>query len=58
MSDRPRLTTSNGAPVADNQNAKTVGPRGPVLLEDYQLVEKLAHLPGQGDRIEGLGQVL
>lgn len=43
MADRPRLTTSNGAPVADNQNAKTVGPRGPVLLEDYQLVEKLAH---------------
>jgi catalase len=43
MADRPRLTTSNGAPVADNQNAKTVGPRGPVLLEDFQLVEKLAH---------------
>jgi catalase len=41
MSDR--LTTTAGAPVADNQNAKTVGPRGPVLLEDYQLVEKLAH---------------
>ncbi len=38
-----RLTTSAGAPVADNQNAKTVGPRGPVLLEDYQLIEKLAH---------------
>lgn len=43
MNDRPRLTTSSGAPVADNQNAKTVGPRGPVLLEDYQLIEKLAH---------------
>ena len=43
MTDRPRLTTSAGAPVADNQNAKTVGPRGPVLLEDYQLIEKLAH---------------
>jgi catalase len=38
-----RLTTTAGAPVADNQNAKTVGPRGPVLLEDYQLIEKLAH---------------
>jgi catalase len=43
MADRPRLTTSAGAPVADNQNAKTVGPRGPVLLEDHQLIEKLAH---------------
>ncbi|WP_173088029.1 catalase [Devosia sp. 1635] len=43
MSDRPRLTTTAGAPVTDNQNAKTVGPRGPVLLEDYQLIEKLAH---------------
>ena len=43
MSDRPRLTTSAGAPLASNQNAKTVGPNGPVLLEDYQLIEKLAH---------------
>ena len=43
QSDRPRLTTSAGAPLASNQNAKTVGPRGPVLLEDYQLIEKLAH---------------
>lgn len=43
MTDRPRLTTSAGAPVASNQNSKTVGPRGPVLLEDYQLIEKLAH---------------
>ena len=43
MADRPRLTTSAGAPVADNQNAKTVGRHGPVLLEDYQLIEKLAH---------------
>ena len=37
------LTTSAGAPVADNQNSQTAGPRGPVLLQDYQLVEKLAH---------------
>ncbi|HEY0033624.1 MAG TPA: catalase, partial [Devosia sp.] len=43
MTDRPRLTTTAGAPVADNNNAKTVGPRGPVLLEDNQLIEKLAH---------------
>ncbi|MCW5981503.1 MAG: catalase [Bryobacteraceae bacterium] len=38
-----RLTTTGGAPVADNQNSLTAGPRGPVLLQDYQLLEKLAH---------------
>jgi catalase len=37
------LTTSAGAPIADNQNSLTAGPRGPVLLEDYLLLEKLAH---------------
>ena len=43
MIDKPRLTTSAGAPVSDNQNSETAGPRGPVLLQDYQLLEKLAH---------------
>jgi catalase len=38
-----RLTTTGGAPVADNQNTLTAGPRGPVLLQDHQLIEKLAH---------------
>lgn len=38
-----RMTTSAGAPIADNQNTLTAGPRGPVLLEDYQMIEKLAH---------------
>src|ERR1700723_138350 len=37
------LTTTAGAPVPDNQNSQTAGPRGPVLLQDYQLIEKLAH---------------
>ncbi len=37
------LTTTAGAPVADNQNSVTAGSRGPVLLQDYQLIEKLAH---------------
>src|SRR5580698_9920544 len=37
-----RLTSNAGAPVPDNQNSLTAGPRGPVLLQDYQLVEKLA----------------
>src|ERR1700761_5737344 len=38
-----RLTTNAGAPIIDNQNSVTAGPRGPVLLQDYQLIEKLAH---------------
>lgn len=49
MNDEPkdnfarRLTTSAGAPISDNQNSITVGPRGPLLLQDYQLIEKLSH---------------
>ncbi|MDF7666361.1 catalase [Orbaceae bacterium ESL0727] len=43
MSEKKTLTTANGAPIADDQNSRTAGPRGPVLLDDYQLVEKLAH---------------
>jgi len=39
----PVMTTSAGAPIADNQNAMTAGPRGPLLMQDYQLLEKLAH---------------
>ncbi|MDI7774161.1 catalase [Asticcacaulis sp. EMRT-3] len=39
----PYHTTTAGAPIADNQNALTAGPRGPVLMQDYQLIEKLAH---------------
>jgi catalase len=36
------LRTESGAPVADNQNSQTAGPRGPVLLQDQHLLEKLA----------------
>src|SRR6202451_2361710 len=41
--ESPVLTTTAGAPVADNQNSITAGPRGPLLMQDYQLLEKLAH---------------
>lgn len=37
------LTTTAGRPVADNQNSVTAGPRGPVLVQDFQLFEKMAH---------------
>ncbi len=40
---RPTLTTTAGAPVGDNQNSLSAGPRGPLLLQDYHLIEKLAH---------------
>jgi catalase len=36
-------TTNSGAPVWNNNNSLTVGTRGPILLEDYHLVEKLAN---------------
>ena len=38
----PTLTQDSGAPVGDNQNSKTAGPFGGVLLEDFHLIEKLA----------------
>lgn len=43
MSKCPIMTTSAGSPIADNQNSLTAGPRGPVLMQDWQLLEKLAH---------------
>lgn len=39
----PVMTTSAGAPISDNQNALSAGARGPLLMQDYQLIEKLAH---------------
>src|SRR6202162_5568989 len=44
MASTPEIiTTTGGNPVADNQNSITAGPRGPLLMQDYQLLEKLAH---------------
>jgi catalase len=37
------LTTNQGVPIADNQNSLKYGVRGPVLLEDFVLREKLTH---------------
>ncbi|MBU7437235.1 catalase [Paraburkholderia fungorum] len=42
MSER-KLTNAAGAPIADNQNSMTAGARGPVVLQDVWLLEKLAH---------------
>ncbi len=43
MKSRTTLTTAAGIPVGDNQNSLTAGPRGPLLVQDWQLFEKHAH---------------
>ena len=43
MAKTPTLTTTAGNPIADTQNALSAGPTGPLLMQDYQLIEKLAH---------------
>src|SRR5712672_1267317 len=47
-------------PVSDNQNSITAGPRGPVLMQDFILFEKLAHqnrerIPERGQHAKGSG---
>ena len=42
-SGKPVETVSNGAPVGDNLNSLTAGPNGPVLLQDFRLIDTLAH---------------
>ena len=37
------LTTNHGLPIADNQNSLKAGERGPTLLEDFILREKITH---------------
>ena len=39
----PTLTTQQGTPVSDDQNSLRVGDRGPTLLEDFHLREKIFH---------------
>ena len=38
-----KLTRQTGAPVPDNQNVQTAGPRGPMLMQDYWFLEKMAN---------------
>ena len=42
MSKPDILTTSGGAPIPDNQNSITAGPRGPLRVQDSRLINKLA----------------
>jgi len=42
--EKPKiLTTQGGAPVPDNQNSLSAGERGPLLMQDVHLFEKMAH---------------
>ena len=43
MKEKKKLTTSFGSPVDDDRNSITVGPKGPVLIQDVHFFEKLAH---------------
>src|SRR5271169_6081359 len=43
QSKQPPLAHASGTPVTDNLNIQTAGPRGPALLQDVWLIEKLAH---------------
>lgn len=43
MKSEKKLTTASGRPFVENENSQSVGPRGPLLLQDYILHEKMAH---------------
>jgi len=56
----PPLTTNQGVAVSDNQNSLRIGPRGPSLLEDFVLREKITHfdherIPERVVHARGLG---
>jgi catalase len=61
MAKKPEtMTITGGNSVADHQNSITAGPRGPLLMQDYQLLEKLAHqnrerIPEHAGHGKGLG---
>ena len=43
MKNKKKLTTASGRPYFENEDSMTAGPRGPILLQDYYVHEKLAH---------------
>ena len=43
MNKCPVMSTAAGNGIGDNQSSLTADPRGPVLMADYQLMEKMAH---------------
>src|SRR4030043_938721 len=58
--DEKKLTTGFGMPVPNDLNSMTAGPKGPVLVQDVHLLEKLAHfdrerIPERGVHAKGAG---
>jgi catalase len=57
--DHPALTTHQGLQISDHQNSLKAKPRGPTVLEDFILGEKITHfdrtLPRSLRMMEGLG---
>ena len=43
MNEHKKLTNEVGAPIADNEVSITAGSRGPVVMQDVWLMEKMAH---------------
>ena len=43
MDGKRKLTRQTGAPVPDNQNVQTAGSRGPMLMQDFWFLEKMAN---------------
>src|SRR5882762_3250169 len=43
MSEEKKLTTASGIPYYNNEDTLSAGPRGPLLLQDFILHEKMAH---------------
>src|SRR5690242_13979238 len=41
--ENPTLTNRQGHPIYDNQNNRTIGERGPTVLENYNFLEKISH---------------
>ncbi|GAB1819234.1 catalase [Herbidospora sp. RD11066] len=42
MTDRPRTTTDSGTPAPSDEFSLSVGPNGPLLLQDHYLIQKMA----------------
>lgn len=43
MSEKKVMTTNTGKPIDNDLNSMTAGPKGPALVQDVQLIEKMAH---------------
>lgn len=58
----PTLLTGNGAPIANKLASLTVGPRGPVLLQDSVLIDEISHfdrerIPERVVHAKGAGEI-